>query len=573
MGVDLYILRDQNCPRCGSGYYVALYEQSCSNGVWYPGTCGKLCLECAHFDGFPGRSRFDSYTGKNCICRNINLNDGRWDRSAVRLIRNMKDCDGDMDVAGMAEQLANERRRQQQQQAQAERLHQQRQQEAERLRRQQEQAERLRRQQEAERLRRQKEEQAKRDADRYWNEGHQALNRKDWNAAYQAFCQYRKLKNTYMGDYWCAYSQSKAGNADARAHNIIQDLADYMPWAVEQKEEHLKSALEMRARAYVAIGDKNSACEDFFDAGNLYYQGNNYKDASRMYEESMQKTGYYRQKDLFHVAYAYDKAHAPLSESEHLRCIKYYQEYMDHVSHGDSDAYGNIAYHYNEMGRYQDTVDLLKEVAKYGPRPNHVYGNLGYAYYQLEQWEQAEEEYLKCERYCGKDYSFKIGYACMKRGNHAEAKNRFHRCIANNDSVLSSYWNLGWMAKQEGNTRQCCEYRLSSIRAATEKEREKYDGDFSAWIRFAESEGFDDLARSMLSLLPLERARRDEARRKREEEERLAREREEQRRREEKARLAREREEQRRREEEARLAREREEQRKREEEERLLLLW
>ena len=113
------------------------------------------------------------------------------------------------------------------------------------------------------------------------------------------------------------------------------------------------------------------------------------------------------------------------------------------------------------------------------------------------------------------------------------------------------------MAYQEGNARQCCEYRLNAIRAATEKEREQYDSTFSAWVSFAESEGFDDLARSMLALLPMERARRDEARRKREEE----------------ARLAREREEQRKREEEARIAREREEQRKREEEERLLLLW
>ena len=200
---------------------------------------------------------------------------------------------------------------------------------------------------------------------------------------------------------------------------------------------------------------------------------------------------------------------------------------------------------------------MLKVVVKYGPWPNHVYGNLGYAYYQLEQWEQAEEEYLKCERYWGKDYSFKIGYACMERGNHEEAKKRFQRCIANNDSLRSSYWNLGWMAKQEGNARQCCEYRLNAIRAATEKEREQYDDNFSAWVSYAESEEFDDLARSMLALLPLERARRDKARRKREEE----------------ARIAREREEQRKREEEARIAREREEQRKREEEERLLLLW
>lgn len=122
-------------------------------------------MDCGWSKETDGRMGFGWYTGKYCTPYNVELDSGEWDDDAVRVIKQMKHCDGDMDVAAAMRAIAQNRRKAQQQaanrkaQAEAQRQAQLRQQKLWEAQEEENRRQERLRQQELERLRNERERQ------------------------------------------------------------------------------------------------------------------------------------------------------------------------------------------------------------------------------------------------------------------------------------------------------------------------------------------------------------------------------------------------------------------------------
>lgn len=611
MKVELYFLK-KRCPSCNGDNVVAMYEQCYSNEKrnWYPGCCGNLCLDCGWMKETDGRMGFGWYTGKYCTPYNVELNSGEWDEDAVRIVKQMKNCDGDMDVAAAMRDMAQRRKKAQQQEAdrkakQAADARRRAQQEADRQRQiemqraleaenrrqellRQQELERLRQERERQRLeyerqeaaRLAREEAARRAREEAERKAREAQNRQMYNqlvaqgkAALQANRRQEALNNFKRArTYWSTWELrpliaqilAQSSNANEHAQAIIDELVPYFNWKQEQNQEVVEEQRLWLARAYVDKGDKSSACTQYFLAGDKAYDAKNYTRADEIYNESLKKTDYYESsRHLFRLAYARSESKKPLPEADHRYCISRYRQSLEKA--GDDDmTRNNLAWHYNELGEYQNAVDICLPAAQRGKEPL-AFDNLAWAYYKLEKWAEAERWYERSAQSGKKRNHFRIGYARMEQGKDALAEQDFLKSVQAGEYVRSSYWNLGHIARKNGKTRQAAEYHLKELQTSNETQRHERGEKLLKWT---ENDGYQDIVAAMLNLLPWIKTEREEAARKaREEMERIAREKAEA------ERKAREEAERKAREEAERIAREKAEaERKAREEEDLLLL-
>jgi len=241
-------------------------------------------------------------------------------------------------------------------------------------------------------------------------QGRAALARNDIRSAYDALNRAHSLNPTWGGDALLAECLARAGNADAHAADIISLLTEHFNGYTQGKHTMAPTADQYiwRAKAYLAQGNKNSACDDYFRAGDIYYEKKDYVNADRIYTEAREKTNYYSGATpdaAFRVAYARGKGKNNLSKDDYRSCVYFYREA---VKNNQQKAYalGNMSWHLRMLGDYSEAAEAAQEAIDEGLNEEYVYNNLFYAQQADEEWEDAEET-LDTMKYLGYDHASK----------------------------------------------------------------------------------------------------------------------------------------------------------------------
>lgn len=389
------------------------------------------------------------------------------------------------------------------------------------------------RQQQAERERRERERKAAAEAQygQYLAQGKQALAAGRLNDAHRAFLNARERKDTWGLNLLLAETMAKFSNAKDFADQIIQELTEYL----NEKKDMTWEQYRWLAEAYLARGDKNSACTYYFAAGDKCYNKDDFVQADKLYAEGREKCSLYEPGHAFRIAYARSKAHTPPTEEDNRFCNRWYKVCREKDDGRDNVyAYCNAGYHHNCLKEYRETVDLLTPWAERGSKEKLVFRHLANACYNLEMWTEAARWYKEAARKGAERNHYRIGYALARQEKYAEALSELTAYTREEGKEeYEAYDRIVECAKQNGDDREVSEYRLKSLEL-----REEWNRDLGeTWLEAAEEHGFSDLAGRMLELLPKVRERREEERRRKEEEERL---REEERKRLEAEALARE---------------------------------
>ncbi|MBQ9166063.1 MAG: hypothetical protein IJX71_03975 [Oscillospiraceae bacterium] len=528
MWAELFFLH-KNCPSCGNDDVVAMYEQcQGQTGNWYAGFCGKLCLRCGWTEESKGRQAFPFYTGKYCYSNEVNLDSGKWNPFAVQLIKQMKNCDGDMDVATEMRRLAQkqqaaaharqaqldrERRARQDQlarerQAEQERLARERRAEAERLealRRATEYEERLRRE-EAERRAREEAErkrQAEQEArnQRLYQDavarGKNALRAGQIKDACDAFHQARNYWNTWEIRALLAEAMAKASNADSLAQSIIDELTPYFQWKQKSNCAITMEEYLWIARAYVAVGNMGSACYYYFLAGDIPYKQENYALANAIFQEALKKTPHYQIGYEFKIAFAYARAKEPFTDADRQFCINYYSLYLKNTDSSDVYAHGNLAILYAALGNYQNAITHGQFAASHS-KETYFYLSLANAFYHTKKWAQAIEYYNKAAVAGKTRQTYRIACALEELEEYDEAKEEFESLLPSAKDPADIYEHLLDIAENNYESDEVIAgYRLElmKLNACLSFQKEE-------WLQHAEDNFLDDIAAQMLELMP-----------------------------------------------------------------------
>ena len=104
-------------------------------------------------------------------------------------------------------------------------------------------------------------------------------------------------------------------------------------------------------------------------------------------------------------------------------------------------------------------VALWEDCVKKSPQKERPHHNLGFAYYELERWDEAQsafEEALRLNpRYSLSMYN--LGLVFYRKGDMEEAIDRYKKAIALDSTFPESYYNLGLAYYQEGLHREAIE--------------------------------------------------------------------------------------------------------------------
>ncbi len=97
-------------------------------------------------------------------------------------------------------------------------------------------------------------------------------------------------------------------------------------------------------------------------------------------------------------------------------------------------------------------VALWQDCIQKSPRKERPYHNLGFAFYELKRWDEAqrsfEEALLRNSRYALSMYN--LGLVFYQKGAMEEAVDRFQKAIVLDSTFPESYYNLGLAYYQEG---------------------------------------------------------------------------------------------------------------------------
>lgn len=479
--------------------------------------------------------------------------------------------DFDQYVAAVAEDMAEERyQAEMYERERREREERQRQQAAreEQYRREQAaRAEAQRRAQEAENARRAAEQAAReRQYPQYIELARKNLQEGKLQAALDAVRTARQCKDTYETNALIAEIQSTASNAAEHADEIIRELRELEDGRKKKGKTLTPDEHIWLARAYVNKGDRNTACFEYFYAGDYYYDRENYARADEIYTEGVEKTDYFSSDSrdgAFRVAFSRAKKTNKTRE-DYQFCVHWYGTAIYH-NQQKSYAYGNRSYYMRMLGDYEKAVEDAKAAIALGLHENYVYNNLIKA--QVANWDN-DDLFETMAAMDARGYAYEPwikGRAIYFSSDYSdeEALPYFKQQIERDPNHKES---LEYLMIFEKNHHLAAQY---AIRLAKFSDNDEFQHKSACQLALSHAELSKDsgLIAEALLLNPEEKAKREaekrraEAERKRLEEER--RRLEEEKRRREEERLAQEAEKRRQEEERIRA----EEQRRREEEE------
>ena len=100
---------------------------------------------------------------------------------------------------------------------------------------------------------------------------------------------------------------------------------------------------------------------------------------------------------------------------------------------------------YQRNSRWNNEVELWKDCVKKSPQKERTHHNLGFAYYELGQWEAAQAEFERALR-LNPFYSlsmYNLGSVFYQKGLMAEAIDLYQKAIALNPNHPDSFYNMG----------------------------------------------------------------------------------------------------------------------------------
>jgi len=118
-----------------------------------------------------------------------------------------------------------------------------------------------------------------------------------------------------------------------------------------------------------------------------------------------------------------------------------------------SRLYNNLAKAYNDAGRKDDLIKLLKQAIAINPHNVEAYNNLGNVYKELERYDDAIRSYKKAlelmPNLAGPHYNLSLIYYDV-HGNAALAKEELHKAIEHNPYYTDAYHKMGLILFKEG---------------------------------------------------------------------------------------------------------------------------
>lgn len=389
-----------------------------------------------------------------------------------------------------------------------------------------------------------KKEKAKAESVRLMEEGKQFMSEGNYIKAIESF---KNAKAT--GNYepilctLLAESMAKSYCVSFYHKDIIAEFEEYKKSGRKLNEAHHI----LMAESYLALGNKDRACDEWFFAGDIFYDAENYQEADRLYTTAREKTGYYSVNSKnapFRIAFARGKAMPNATETWNF-CIKWYLKAVEkNCSVGV--AYSNAAVNafnlgiYEDFGKIAEAEGYAKKAIENGFKERNTYHTLLKAQMAQEKWAEAFS-------------TIKI----MDENSFAYDEWRKGKCIieTNNGDIneaidcLKSYLKkapfhketLLCLAEYSDNTQEQFDYAITLLtNYAQIKDNCGFDYDYiaSLALRCAKALADEEKIAEALEFNPEEKKRLEEEKRLKEaEEERLKREAEERRRKEEEERI------------------------------------
>lgn len=413
---------------------------------------------------------------------------------------------------------------QQEQQRRAQQAAAQRAAQQEAYRRQQEEQRRqeeLRRQQEEQR-RRQEEQARKNKWNSLCNEGIALYNQKRYSDALHKLQEAERMYTSDKLSRYIALTATHFPNHAYWASDIIRRLTNY------KRNNNLDFDDFMAlAQAYLDNGDKGIACDNFFFAGDIAYDKEDYVLADKIYTEALNKTNLYSGNSKlapFRIAYARSQK-SNLTQDDYGCIIHWYKKAIE-KNVENQWSYNNLASAYIKSGRNEEAIEACKEAINHGLTEKQVYINWMNACYNMKDYSVFV---TVAEQAISRGYSanlFQIAYSCEQIGNKVKAEQYYKESIRV-DNEPASYWNLAVYYRDSGRLSEAVSYAENAIKFFNQENRDKCG---AAALKIANKAGNDAAYNRMLQYLPIERERLENERRERErrEQERLEQERLEQ---------------------------------------------
>lgn len=280
-----------------------------------------------------------------------------------------------------------QRRQAQQRQAQAQREAQMRQNAQMEAERKRQEAERQR-QLEAQRLAEQKA-QAQRQGqyNTYINNAQNYFRAGNYDAAVTCLKNAKQIDYTAYVCSFLAESMARSKNASMYAREIIAELNAFKNAGNTLADwQHIDLA-----EAYLAVGDKGNACDEWFIAGNMFYEKEDYKKADTLYTTARTKTGYYSGNTpdaAFNVAYARVQATENRTKETFEFALQWYKISIENgqqkpVANANASLYARL------LGKFQDAEKFAKDSIAYGYINDYSYSNLMLAQMGLRKYKEA----------------------------------------------------------------------------------------------------------------------------------------------------------------------------------------
>ncbi len=130
----------------------------------------------------------------------------------------------------------------------------------------------------------------------------------------------------------------------------------------------------------------------------------------------------------------------------------------------DYTVWGNLGNAYADFGQFDDAIRYFKKAGEINPNSPEVYINLGGGYLALGQYEEAIRHYQKATLINPALHEIEnlIGYSYIELGQPEEAIRHYRRAVEINSNYPTAYINLGYAYARLGKLDQAREQMLKA---------------------------------------------------------------------------------------------------------------
>jgi len=183
-------------------------------------------------------------------------------------------------------------------------------------------------------------------------------------------------------------------------------------------------------------GNWISSSEGLYFTGLNYLWGEDYEKALPYFEKAARKNPKYAEA-YFQIGYCHDQL------GRYQEAIEAYKEAI-RIKPDDADAQYNLGVAYGHLGRYQEAIQAYEEATRIKPDHADAHLNLGVAYGELGRYEEAIGALNEAIR-IKPDYAeahYNLGVAYRKLGRHQEEIEAYKEAIRAKPGYAEPYYGL-----------------------------------------------------------------------------------------------------------------------------------